>query len=77
MNTVLNYLAISALTTAAATAVAMGEPAMLELAIARVGLMIGTQKDATESIAVGPSVGNGSHSGLSSRTPDLLPVSKH
>jgi hypothetical protein len=45
MNTVLNYLAISALTTAAATAVAMGEPATLELAIARVGLMLGNQKD--------------------------------
>lgn len=45
MNIVLNYLAISALTTAAATAVAMGEPAMLEVAIARVGLMLGEQAD--------------------------------
>jgi len=44
MKTVLNYLAISALTTAAATAVAMGEPATLELAIAHVGLVLGNQK---------------------------------
>lgn len=45
MNTVLNYLAISALTTAAATAVAMGEPAMLEVAMARVGMMLGNQTE--------------------------------
>jgi len=51
MNIVLNYLAISALTTAAATAVAMGEPASLELAIARVGIMLGGQKeDLTNSL---------------------------
>jgi len=43
MNTILSYLAMSALTTAAATAIAMGD-ATLELAIARAGSLLGGQK---------------------------------